>query len=450
MKLTLLGAAGTVTGSKTLVESGGTRLLVDCGLFQGVKALRLRNWQSPPFDPATLDAVVLTHAHIDHSGYLPALVRDGFAGPIWCTPPTRALCGILLPDSAHIQEEDARYANARHFSRHAPALPLYTADDARAVLPRLQELPFGRAQRVGGLQFTLRPAGHILGAAGVLLEGDSRRVFFSGDVGPPNDLLMRPPVPPPACDLLVLESTYGDRRHGTADPVEVVAAILRRTIGRGGILLIPSFAVGRAQTLLYVLHEIFRRELVQRVPVFVNSPMADDVTALYERWPEYHRLSREGCAAVCDVAQYVRSVDESKELNQRWFPMVIISASGMATGGRVLHHLKALLPDRRNTILFPGFQAPGTRGGALVAGAEEVKIHGGWVPVRAEVVSFDQLSAHADGQQLLDWVATAEAPPRRVLLTHGEPAAADALRVRLAERLGLDVGVAEQGQVLEV
>ena len=450
MKITVLGAAGTVTGSRTLVESGDTRVLVDCGLFQGVRALRQRNWEALPFAPAELDAVLLTHAHIDHSGYLPALVRDGFTGPILCTEPTVALCEILLPDSGHLQEEDARYANRKRFSRHDPALPLYTEEDARKVPPSFRAVPFGEAVEVGALKVTFNPAGHILGAAGVHVSDGTRRAYFSGDVGPPDHLVMKPPAPPLPADVLFMESTYGDRRHGDDDPVEAVAQVLERTIGRGGILLVPSFAVGRCQTLLYILHEIFRTERVREVPVFVNSPMATSVTHLFQRWHEYHRLDREGAASVRDVAGYVRTVEESMELTQRWFPMVILSASGMCTGGRVLHHLKALLPDHRNTVMLPGFQAPGTRGGALAAGAEEVKIHGGWVPVRAEVVQLDLLSAHADGHQLVEWAAGVEVRPRRVVLNHGEPAASEALRQRLESRLQWDVVAAEQGMVLDL
>jgi metallo-beta-lactamase family protein len=441
MRIGFYGAAGTVTGSKFLIESGGTRVLVDCGLYQGVKQLRERNWARTPWDPAELDAVVLTHAHIDHSGYLPALVRDGFEGTVHATPPTQALCELLLPDSGRLQEEDAEYANRKRFSKHDPALPLYTEEDALRALERFSPLAFDNELAIGELRIRFSPAGHILGAASLAVRSPQGSVVFSGDLGRSDDLLMRPPAPPPEADWIVVESTYGDRLHPETDPVQEIAGILRRTLQRGGTLLMPSFAVGRAQTLLYCLHEIFRKQPGLQVPVYVNSPMATSATALYQRFVDYHRLSREQCAAVCDVAEFVRSVDESRELNARKGPMVIISASGMATGGRVLHHLRTLAPDERNTILLPGFQAPGTRGADLAAGVDSVKIHGRYVPVRAEVVQLGLLSAHADRQDLLDWLRAAPKPPREVFVVHGEPAAADALRRRVKDELGCPVRV---------
>jgi metallo-beta-lactamase family protein len=448
VRIGFYGAVGTVTGSKYLVEASGARLLVDCGLFQGLKQLRLRNWAEPPFEPASLDAVLLSHAHLDHSGYLPALVRAGFSGPIYCTPPTRALCQILLPDSGRIQEEDAAYANRKKFSKHEPALPLYTERDALAALARFESVGFGAPIRLGTLRARLVPAGHILGAASVELSGERGTALFSGDLGRSDDLLMPPPAPPGDADWIVMESTYGDRSHGERDPLEAIAALLRRTCERGGVLLIPSFAVGRAQTLLYCLHEIFARGLAPRVPVFVNSPMATDVSALYEQFHGYHRLSAAEVATMCDVAEFVRSVEESRELAARRGPHVVISASGMATGGRVLHHLRALAPDARNTILMPGFQAAGTRGADLVAGAEAIKIHGEYVPVKAEVVQLDLLSAHADREDLCAWLGAAPRAPRQVYLVHGEPAAADALRRTLKGKLGREPHVPEYKEVI--
>lgn len=451
MRLTFLGAAGTVTGSKFLVESpGGARVLVDCGLYQGVKQLRLRNWQPLPVDAASLDAVVLTHAHLDHSGYLPALVRAGFEGPIHCTPPTRDLCEILLPDSGRIQEEDARYANRKRFSKHDPALPLYTEEEATRVFDQIEEVDFGEERAVADLRFRLTPAGHILGAASALVSGDGGAVLFSGDLGRDDDLLMRPPQPPAGADWIVMESTYGDRSHGDADPIEALAEVAKRTAARGGVVLIPSFAVGRAQTLLLCLHELFRRELAPDLRVYVNSPMATDVTRLYQRHAAYHRLSRGRCAEVFGAATFTRSVEESKELAAQRFPAVILSASGMATGGRVLHHLKALAPDHRNTILLPGFQAPGTRGASLAAGDATVKIHGRHVPVRAEVVTLDVFSAHADRDGLLGWLSRASPMPRRVFLVHGEPVPADTLRRCVEETLGVPACVPEWRESVEL
>jgi metallo-beta-lactamase family protein len=450
MRLDFLGAAGTVTGSKYLVEAGDTRVLVDCGLYQGVKALRLRNWAEFPVDPTSIDAVLLTHAHIDHSGYLPRLVRDGFAGPVYCSEPTGELCRILLPDAAYLQEEDAAYANRKGFSKHRPALPLFTSEDAEAALGQLRAVAFDPWQSLGSLRFRLRPAGHILGAASIEVEHAERRILFSGDLGRDDDLLMHPPAAPGAPDWVVIESTYGDRRHPQLDPFQAVAEVLTRTVARGGVLLIPSFAVGRAQTLLYCLHEIFRRGLAEPVPVFVNSPMATDVTRLFGRMAEYHRLDTDQAGDVCDVAHYVRSVEESRELGARRDPAVIISASGMASGGRVLHHLRALAPGAHNTLLFPGFQAPGTRGDAIVRGAESVKIHGRLVPIAAEVVQLDIISAHADQPGLLAWLGACERSPRRVFVTHGEPVPADTLRRLVKDELGVPAHAPEYREVAEL
>jgi metallo-beta-lactamase family protein len=415
-----------------------------------VKQLRLRNWAPLPVDPASIDAVLLTHAHIDHSGYLPALVRNGFAGPVYCSEPTRSLCEILLPDAAHLQEEDAGYANRKGFSKHHPALPLFSAADAGAAIARLRPVPFGEWQETGALRFRLQPAGHILGAASIAVERRGRQLLFSGDVGRSDDLLMKPPAPPGAPDWIVVESTYGDRTHPVLDPFETLASTLTKTITRGGTLLIPCFAVGRAQTLLYCLHEIFRRELAERVPVYVNSPMATDVTNLFRRSAAHHRLDASQAAAVCDVAHYVRSVEESRDLVAQRSPCVILSASGMASGGRVLHHLRALAPDARNTLLFPGFQAPATRGDAIVRGARQVKIHGALVPVDAEVVQLDVFSAHADQAGLIGWLRDAEKPPRRVFVTHGEAVAADTLRRSVQDALGFAAHVPEYRESVQL
>ena len=444
MRLKFLGAAGTVTGSRYLLETESTRVLVDCRLYQGVKSRRNLNWKTLEVAPKTIDAVLLTHAHIDHSGMLPALARDGFSGPIYATPPTIDLCHILLPDAAHIQEEDAKYANRKGFSKHRPALPLYTEADAEKSLQQFRPAEFGRSYKVGDVSFRMRRAGHILGAASIEISHKKRSILFSGDLGRDDDLLMRPPTPPSAPDFIVVESTYGDRLHGRLDPIESLAAILRETLDRGGILLIPSFAVGRTQTLLYCFHEIFRRKLAREVPVYVNSPMATSVTDLFRAAAAEHRLSPAQCADVCRVATFVRSVDESRALGERKDPMVIISASGMATGGRILHHLKALAPDSRNTILLAGFQSPGTRGDALARGAESIKLHGIRVPVAAHVRQLDILSAHADQKGILAWLERCTRPPRQVFVTHGEPVPADTIRQLTEERLGFSARVPDQ------
>lgn len=450
MRLSFLGGVGTVTGSKYLLETNGTRLLIDCGLYQGVKARRNRNWRALAIDPATIDAVLLTHAHIDHSGMLPALVRDGFKGPIFATPSTVDLCRILLPDAAHIQEEDAMYANRKGFSRHHPALPLYTTADAEKSLQQLRAVPFGRSDSIGAFTFCMQRAGHILGAASVRVSDGKQSILFSGDLGRDDDLLMFPPTAPGSPDYIVVESTYGDRLHENTDPLEALAQVLRETLDRGGILLIPSFAVGRTQTMLYCLHEIFRRGMAPSTPVYVNSPMATSVTELFQRSTNDHRLPADRCDDVCRVARFVRSVDESRELGSQTGPMVILSASGMATGGRVLHHLKSLAPNPRNTILLPGFQAPGTRGDALARGVETIKLHGIRVPVRARVQQLDIFSAHADQAGLLDWLGKCERPPRQVYVTHGEAVPADTLRQLSEERLGFSACVPDLGDSVDL
>jgi metallo-beta-lactamase family protein len=419
-------------------------------LFQGLKQLRLRNWRPLPLQPGDLDAVLLTHAHLDHSGYLPVVVREGLSCPVFCTPPTRALCQILLPDSGHIQEEDARYASRKKTASHRPALPLYTEEEALAALPRIETRGFEEPLQIGDLSARFVPAGHILGAASIELRDAHGAVLFSGDLGRTDDLLMHPPEAPGNVDWIVMESTYGNRSHGERDPVEAIADVVRRTTERKGVVLMPSFAVGRAQTLLFCLHTAFEKGLCPRVPVYLNSPMATSVTDLYERFHDYHRLRVEECAQVCDVAEFVRSVEESKRLAERRGPLVIISASGMATGGRVLHHLRALAPHPENTILLPGFQAAGTRGADIAAGAESVKIHGQWVPIRAEVLQLDLLSAHADREDLVDWLGSAACRPRSVFLVHGEPPASDALRFAIKDRLGYEPHVPEHLDSVEL
>lgn len=451
MRVTFWGAAETVTGSRHLVEVGDRRVLIDCGLFQGLKRLRLLNWQPFPVDPASIDAVVLTHAHIDHSGFLPALVRDGFAGPIWCTEPTEALARILLPDSAHLHEEDARIANRRRSSRHEPALPLYTTRDAERCLPRFRAVPFGqRFEPTDGLGAAFSPVGHILGAAAVHLDQAGASVTFSGDVGRPVDPLMRPPEPCPAADHIVTESTYGNRHHPDVDPSDELADVINRTLRRRGSVLIPVFAVGRAQTLLHLLSELRRDGRIPDVPTYLNSPMAVNTTELFCRFTDQHRLSVQQCEAMCDDVTFVRTADESMQLTSRREQNIVLAASGMATGGRVLHHLETMAPNHRNTIVLTGFQAAGTRGDALAHGASSIRMFGQDVPVRATVERIDSLSAHADADELVAWLSTADAPASGSSIVHGEPAAADALRARLRNELGWDAHVTLQGDHVEV
>jgi metallo-beta-lactamase family protein len=447
MKLTFLGGAGTVTGSKYLVEYGALRLLVDCGLFQGLKRLRERNWQQLPIDPRTLTAVVLTHAHIDHSGYLPVLVRSGYRGPVYCTAATARLLALLLPDSAWLQEEDARFANRHRFSKHSPALPLYTQADADAALKLLRPVDWSVAVALAS-QVTVRfsPAGHILGAASVLLDTPEGRVMFSGDLGRSDDPVMLPPAAPAAADWVLIESTYGDRLHPPIDSQAELAAILLRALSREAVVVIPAFAVGRAQTLLLLIARLIEQREIPDVPVFLNSPMATDVTAIYREHRSEHRLSAEECRAMCAAAHLVNSVEESKHLNTMRGPMIIVSASGMATGGRVLHHLKAFASDKRNLILFSGYQAAGTRGAALVGGADTIKIHGEWIPVRAEVAQLHSASSHADRDELVGWLKSAPVVPSQVFITHGEPAAADTLRQYIRREIDTKVCVPEPAE----
>lgn len=436
MWLNFLGGVGTVTGSKYLVETPESRILVDCGLFQGLKPLRLMNWKRPPVDPATLDAVVLTHAHLDHSGYLPLLVRNGFKGPVYCTAATKDLCGILLPDSGFLQERDAEYANRHGFSKHVPALPLYTEADAVKSLDRLVSRDFERESPLTrDLAVRFRPAGHILGAAIVEIVGRGAKLVFSGDLGRPGGPTMVDPAVVRSADFLVIESTYGNRRHERSDPEDALADIITRTAGRGGVVLIPTFAVGRVQTLLYHLHRLKQTRRIPDLPIFLDSPMAVDASGIFCDHLGEHRLTPDQCRALCGVARYVNSADESKALDHNRMPKIILAASGMATGGRVLHHLKVFAPNPANTILFVGFQAAGTRGAAMVSGAPSIKVHGAEVPVRAEVKNLDGLSAHADSEEILSWLSHFESPPRMTFVTHGEPAAAAALQSLIETRL---------------
>jgi metallo-beta-lactamase family protein len=447
MRLRFLGATGTVTGSRYLLSHAGRQLLIDCGLFQGLKQLRLRNWDAPPMVPSEVDAVLLTHAHIDHSGYLPRFVELGFKGPVYCTPATADLCGLLLPDAGRLQEEEADFANRHGHSKHKPALPLFTEAQARHALERLEPVAFDKDfSPWPEWSLQLRPAGHILGAASVLAAGGGRSVLFSGDLGRDDDLLMRPPAAPASADWLVIESTYGDRLHPKDDALTRLAEVINRTAARGGTVVIPSFAVGRAQTLLHAIHLLKAGGRIPNLPVYLDSPMAADATQIYRRYVGEHRLDAEQCAAMCKSAAFVNTVEESKRLDTAHWPAVIVSASGMATGGRVLHHLRAYLPQPRNTVLFAGFQAAGTRGASLVGGAPAVKMFGEYVPVRAEVANLEMLSAHADRDQLIDWARKMSGTPRGVFVTHGEPVAADALRVALQDELGWACKVPEFGE----
>lgn len=459
VRITFHGGAGTVTGSRHLVDTASTRLLVDCGMFQGRKELRQRNWAPPGFEPSSVDSVALTHAHIDHSGYLPRLVRDGFSGPVFATPATADLVDLLLRDSAHIQEEDARYANRKGYSKHHPALPLYTVRDAELAIAQIEVLDYGEwHSSAADTRFRFTPAGHIIGSGMIELEardgGRERRILFSGDVGRFDAPLVPDPTAPPPCDVLVIESTYGDRAHPKTPVEEQLAEALRAIRASGGTMLVPAFAVGRSQQLVYLLHEVMEAEPELRVPIHLDSPMAIDTTRIYRRYPEEHGLEavrlRSGSSVLFDGNVFLhRTVEESMRLNTLAGPRVIISSSGMMTGGRVLHHLRRLLPDSRNVVVLAGYQAPGTRGWHLKRGDETIRIHGQDVPAGARLMEISGLSAHADADQLLRWVGALPAPDV-TFVVHGEKDAARALARRLHEELGFHCETPRHGESFEV
>jgi len=445
--LTFLGAVGTVTGSRFLVEGARGRLLVDAGLFQGLADLRRRNWTPPPFAPAMLGGVVLTHAHLDHSGYLPRLVRDGFAGSIYCTEATAELASIVLEDSAHLQAEDARYANDTGYSSHRPALPLYDADDvAKTVgLFRPTEL-FTRVVVAPGVAVTLRPAGHILGSSTAEVEVDGSRALFSGDLGRPHHPLLDAPAEPPAVGTVVVESTYGDREHPPADD-ELLASAVTRTAARGGTVLIPAFAVDRTELVLLELHRLMEAGRIPRLAVYVDSPMALASLEVYRKALAQNGLRRRE-SSLFDLPEVrpVRDAAGSERLNKPTVPCIVVSASGMASGGRVVHHLRHQLPDPRNTVVLTGYQAVGTRGRQLVDGARQVKMHGRYVPVHAEVVQIPDFSVHADGPEVVRWLSRMRSAPRTAYVVHGEPPASAALAEMIRQDLGWNAVVPSLGE----
>jgi metallo-beta-lactamase family protein len=443
MHIQFLGAADTVTGSKHLIDTGSHRILLDCGLFQGYKNLRERNWARLPVSARHIDTVVLSHAHLDHSGYLPALVKQGFHGRVFATPATCNLAEVLLLDSAHLQEEDARRANLYGYSRHQPAEPLYTTEDARRALNRLRPLPFGdEIELHPEVTVEYTPAGHLLGAASVTLRCKGHTIVFSGDLGRQHDLLMPPPEPVREADVLLIESTYGNRLHPTEDVLEALGELLRNALQRGGSVLMPTFAVGRAQVLMLALHRLKQAgKIPAKVPIFLDSPMAAAATQLYERHKGLLRVPPDDVTHMCDGVTLVESPQESEALTRSHYPRIVLSASGMATGGRVLHHLKVMAPNPKNLVIFPGFQVGGSRGAKMIAGATEVKIHGEYVPVKAQVCHLEGFSGHADAGELMDWLRHFRTPPRHTYVVHGEPEAADALRTRIKEELGWRVSV---------
>ncbi len=460
-RLTFWGATGTVTGSRHLLELNGKKLLIDCGLFQGTKQNRLKNWDPFPVPPETIDALLLTHAHIDHSGYIPRFCRDGFAGRIHCTYPTYDLCEILLRDSAHLQEEDAAWANKKGFSKHKPALPLYTVEDANNALAFFSPVYYGEDLFLEeGLRVKFRDAGHILGSAFVdikLSNGKKeRRIVFSGDIGRPERPVLRDPVQAFNVDYLVLESTYGNRRHGNFVPYQDFVRVINESVERGGVLVIPSFAVGRTQTLLYVIRELEEQGQIPPLPIYIDSPMAIDATKIFEqRLADLDLTSRvqvlEGKKLFRPQRLHIcKSQGESKAINAIGSRAIIISSSGMATGGRILHHLAQRLPHPQNTILFIGFQAEGTRGRMIMEGSPTVKIHGQYIPVNAKVESISGFSGHADYNELLAWLMGFNKAPENIFLVHGEPEASQALAEKIRQQFGWKVEIPEYGQGFEL
>jgi metallo-beta-lactamase family protein len=459
MKLTFLGAAGTVTGSRFLLEQGRGRLLVDCGLFQGLKNLRLRNWADFPYPAEKISAVLLTHAHLDHSGYLPKLVKEGFHGPVFGTSATLDLLRILLPDSAKLMEQEAEFAKRRGYSKHKNPKPLYTARDVeksfRHFAPHGFDAPF---KTPGGFEVSLRRAGHILGAASARISAKGGpSIVFSGDLGRPGDPLLPDPQPPARADYVVIESTYGNREHPAENALDALEHHINTVHARGGLIIIPSFAVGRMQSLLWYIHELRRQNRIPQIPVYVDSPMATSATELYERHAEDHCLPAAECGSVFSVARYVPDRDASEALQRKMSEntesrgsAIILSASGMATGGRVLHYIKLAARDPRNLILFAGFQAAGTRGADLLAGNRRIKMHGEYIEVECEVAGLENASAHADATELIAWLKQIPKPPRKVFVVHGEPTAADALRRRISDELGFEAVVPEYGERVEL
>jgi len=461
-KITFLGAAGTVTGSKYLIEAGGKRLLVDCGLFQGSKELQQRNWNNLQIDPATIDWVLLTHAHIDHTGYIPRLVQNGFRGPIFSNAATNELCQLLLLDSAHLQEEDAQYAAKKNYSSHHPPLPLYTVAQAQTSLAQFREIPRADVFSISP-EFSVRPhdAGHILGSSWLELtiteNGKQTLVVFSGDVGRYDQPILKDPESPTRADFLLCESTYGDRDHPTGSVPDALADVINRVAKRGGAIVVPAFAVGRTQTLMYYLRELLEQKRIPALPVYIDSPMAINVTGIYVQHKEDHdadfvQQEEQGNRDPLNVqnVHMTRAVEDSKKINDVAGPCIIISASGMATGGRILHHLAHRLPDSRSAVLLVGYEAEGTGGRALADGAQYLRIHGQEVPVRAEIVKIDQLSAHAGRSELLRWLSGITVPPRQTFLVHGEPNALESFHGAVTSKFNWPVTVPEYLQSFDL
>ncbi len=458
-RLTFLGAARTVTGSQYLVEAGGRRILIDSGMFQGEKALRLQNWAEPAFDPTKLDAMILTHTHLDHIGRVPRLVKQGFKATIYCTPPTVALAEVLLKDAAHLQQEDAEYLNRKGLTKHQPALPQFDDQDVEAALKLFAPVPLGETRKLSDVfSFSFRDAGHLLGAASVDLRiseaGRERRVLFSGDVGRFDAVLTKDPELAPEAEHLIVESTYGNRSHAHVPILDQLEGVLRRTFARGGVLLIPAFAVGRSQQMLVLMDQLVSSGRLRPFPIHVDSPMAIDATRIYAQFPEAHRVSLSGALGQSAFhgkwVHFHRTRAESQALNTMQGPAVIISSSGMLSGGRILHHCRIRLPKPENTLLITGYQAVGTLGRALLDGTRVVRIHKGEVPVLAEVTDLKGMSGHADAGEIVRWLSAVKTAPKTVFLTHGEDEAAFALADKIRRERGFATRVPEMNETAEI
>lgn len=451
MRITFLGGAQTVTGSKFLVETKTTKVLIDCGLFQGYKWLRERNWEAPPLDIASLDAVILTHAHLDHSGYLPVLYKRGYRGPVYTHHSTKELCQILLEDSGHIQEDDAKYYKKHKISKHENPQALYDRATAHASIKLFKSVDFHQQVTVGDITFYLQTAGHILGAASIILEGEGKRVGFSGDVGRPDDILMRGPEPLPELDHLLLESTYGNRLHDEKDSYEQLKNIVNETAKNSGVLLIPAFAVGRAQLIQHMLVTLMNDNLIPRMRIYLDSPMAISVSDIYCRYSAEHKLTEAQCTAMSDSVIYTKSVEDSKEIAEQNYPHIIIAGSGMATGGRILHHFKRLIGRSNTTVLFTGYQAGGTRGAKMLAGVDTIKLHGDWIPVRAKIVEMGTLSGHGDYKDIGAWLkSSALRSDTKIHLIHGDLDALEGMRDYIRRETSFPVDIAGYRHIIDL
>jgi metallo-beta-lactamase family protein len=442
LSIQFLGAAGTVTGSKTLISNGDKKILVDCGLFQGLKHLRALNWQPLPFDASEINAVILTHAHLDHTGYLPRLVHQGFDGPVYGSAPTCEITEVLLLDSAKIQEEDAEHANREGYTKHKPARPLYDLEDAKNTLPMLRPHPEDEWKQIDeNIRFRFRNNAHIIGATFVDLEVNGKRIVFSGDIGRTDDPMLEVPDRPEKADYVIVESTYGDRIHPHVDNEEQFRDILHKVAGRNGILIVPSFTVDRAQDFMYLFWKLEQANEIPNIPIFLDSPMGIDVSKVFNKYYRWHKLGPEIFDEVFRNTKMIRSFKETEQLAADSRPKIVIAGSGMMNGGRVLTYLKRHLGNPDSTIIIPGYQAEGTRGRSIHDGAHEIKIHGDYYPVRAHIEDIRTMSSHADQAQIINWLSALKQAPEKVFINHGEPKSADALRVKIRDTFGWDVNI---------